>query len=156
MTRPYTGGCACGGIRYATQHAPIFQNHCQCRDCQRRIGTGHDSWLTFPARAEMAITGEATQWAVTGASGNVKVHAFCPVCGTPVYLQFGAMPELIAVPAASLDEPGCFAPHVLTYSVQGLAWDAINPELQAFEQMPPRRRARKTAHTVISLVSPNA
>ena len=45
MTRPYTGGCACGAIRYATKHAPVFQNHCQCRDCQRWSGTGHGSYL---------------------------------------------------------------------------------------------------------------
>jgi hypothetical protein len=43
MTQPCTGGCACGAIRYATRHAPVFQNHCQCRDCQRRSGTGHGS-----------------------------------------------------------------------------------------------------------------
>ena len=52
MAKPYTGGCACGAIRYATGHAPVFQNHCQCRHCQRRSGTGHGSYLTFPARAE--------------------------------------------------------------------------------------------------------
>jgi hypothetical protein len=55
--RPYTGGCACGAVRYATPHAPMFQNHCQCRDCQRRSGTGHGSWLTFPAQAHMATSG---------------------------------------------------------------------------------------------------
>lgn len=30
-----------------------------------------------------------------------------------------------------------FAPQMLTYSVRGLAWDAIDPSLQAFERMPP-------------------
>ena len=54
----------------------------------------------------MTITGEATHWEVAGDSGNVKSHAFCPVCGTPVYLRFAAMPDLIAVHAGSLDDPG--------------------------------------------------
>lgn len=137
MTRPYTGGCACGAVRYATTHAPVFQNHCQCRDCQRRSGTGHGSWLTFPARAEMDIKGNATEWAVAGDSGNVKLHAFCPVCGTPVYLRFDAMPQMIAVAAASLDDPDRFAPQVLTYATRARAWDNIKPSLQAFEGMPP-------------------
>ena len=57
MSQSYTGGCACGALRYATAHAPVFQNHCQCRDCQRRSGTGHGSYLTFPARAEMVTVG---------------------------------------------------------------------------------------------------
>jgi hypothetical protein len=136
MNRSYTGGCACGAVRYTTAHAPIFQNHCQCRDCQRRSGTGHGSWLTFAARAEMAITGEAKHWEVAGDSGNVKIHGFCPLCGTPVYLRFAPMPKLIAVPATSLDEPDRFAPQVLTYSVRGLPWDAMDPSLKTFERMP--------------------
>ena len=136
MTPHYTGGCACGAVRYETRHAPVFQNHCQCSDCRRRSGTGHGSWLTFPARAEMKITGEVTHWEVAGDSGNVKIHAFCRVCGTPVYLRFAAAPDMIAVAAGSLDEPGRFAPQALTYSVRALAWDAIDPSLQAFERMP--------------------
>ena len=140
MTQPYTGGCACGAIGYATRHAPVFQNHCQCRDCQRRSGTGHGSWLTFPARSEMTISGEAKHWEVVADSGNVKSHAFCPVCGSPVYLRFAAMPDLIAIPAGSLDEPARFAPHALTYSIRGLAWDSIDPALKAFERMPTASR----------------
>jgi hypothetical protein len=136
MTRPYTGGCACGAIRYQTKHAPVFQNHCQCTDCRRRSGTGHGSWLTFPARHEMAITGEATQWPVVADSGDTKVHAFCPACGTPVYLRFEAMPDLIAVAAGSLDEPARFAPQAVTYGVRGLAWDPVDASLQVFDRMP--------------------
>jgi len=136
MSSPYTGGCACGAVRYQTPHAPVFQNHCQCRDCQRRSGTGHGSWLTFPARAEMAFSGEVAEWQVAGDSGNIKIHGFCPVCGTPVSLRFAAMPELIAVPAGSLDEPGRFTPPVLTYRARALAWDAVDPSLPALERMP--------------------
>ena len=137
MNTSYSGGCACGAIRYRTDSAPIFQNHCQCRDCQRRSGTGHGSYLTFASRAEMTITGEANTWRVAGDSGNEKLHSFCPNCGTPVYLEFAAMPELIAIHAASLDDPGQFAPEVLTYALRGLAWDRMDPALAAFERMPP-------------------
>ena len=136
MSQPYTGGCACGAVRYVTPHAPVFQNHCQCRDCQHRSGTGHGSWLTFAAQAEMTVTGEVTRWETRGDSGNVKVHAFCPVCGASVFLRFRAMPDLVAVPAGSLDEPGRCDPQVLTYRVRALPWDTINPALQAFERMP--------------------
>ena len=136
MSQTYTGGCACGAIRYEISGEPIFQNHCQCRDCQRRSGTGHGSWLTFPARAEMTISGEATEWEVAADNGNVKSHAFCPICGTSVYLRFAAMPELIAVAAGSLDDPDRLAPQALTYRVRGLAWDTIDPSLPAFERMP--------------------
>src|SRR6478736_2359578 len=137
MNKPYTGGCACGAIRYEIRSAPVFQNHCQCRDCQKRSGTGHSSYLTFTGRADATVTGEATTWSVAADSGNDKVHTFCPTCGAPVYLTFAAMPDLIAVHATSLDEPDLFIPQVLTYSARGLGWDAVDAALPKFARMPP-------------------
>ena len=136
MTKRYVGGCACGAIRYETASEPIFQNHCQCLDCQKRSGTGHGSYLTFPRLADVAISGEAKTWRVVADSGSQKIHAFCPACGTPVYLTFVARPELIAVHAASLDDPSQFRPQALTYRVRGQAWDTIDASLQTFERMP--------------------
>lgn len=131
----YKGGCACGAIHYEMSSKPIFQNHCQCTDCQKRSGTGHGSYLTFPQRADAIVTGEASQWTVVADSGNNKTHYFCPTCGTPVYLTFAAMPDLIAVHATSLDDPGQFNPEALTYAIRGHRWDAIDPSVQKFERM---------------------
>jgi hypothetical protein len=47
------------------------------------------------------------------------------------------MPELIAVNATSLDDPGQFNPQVVTYTIRGHAWDTIDSSLQKFERMPP-------------------
>lgn len=137
MTKDYKGGCACGAVRFATGSDPIFENHCQCSDCQKRSGTGHGSYLTFPRRADVTITGQTKDWRVTGDSGNEKVHTFCPTCGTPVYVTFSAMPDLIAVHAASLDDPRQFNPQAVTYNSRSQAWDAMAISLQTFAKMPP-------------------
>ncbi len=105
MSDAYCGGCACGAIRYEISAEPIFMNDCQCRDCQRASGTGHGSYLTFPSRAQVKLTGEPTHWTLVGESGNEKAHAFCPTCGSPVYLALSAHPDLFTVHAASLDDP---------------------------------------------------
>jgi len=136
MTETYKGGCACGALRYEIAAEPIFANHCQCRDCQRASGTGHGSYLTFPSRAQVTLTGEAKHWDRVGDSGNVKTHGFCPACGAPVYLTFVALPDLFTVHAASLDDPGRFAPQVVTYGVRGFEWDSLDPALPKFEKMP--------------------
>jgi len=136
MSKGYAGGCACGALRYKIDGEPIFSNHCQCRDCQQTSGTGHSSYLTFPSRASVTLTGEATHWDKVGDSGNVKTNGFCPACGSPVYLTFAAMPDLFTVHAASLDDPGKFNPQVLTYSAGGYAWDYIDPGINKFEGMP--------------------
>ncbi|KQU66980.1 aldehyde-activating protein [Aminobacter sp. DSM 101952] len=137
MTRLYAGGCACGAIRYETGSQPVFENHCQCRDCQKRSGTGHGSYLSFAGKADVRITGEAKTWRVAADSGAEKIHAFCPTCGTPVYLTFVAMPDVIAIHAASLDDPGQFNPQAVTYTIRGHVWDTVDPALLQFERMPP-------------------
>ncbi len=47
MSKSYTGGCACGAIRYDISGEPMAMVDCQCRDCQRRSGTRHSSYLAF-------------------------------------------------------------------------------------------------------------
>ena len=136
MNQPYTGGCACGAIRYEISGEPVFQNDCQCRDCQRKSGTGHGSYLTFPLGG-VTHSGEATRWDMVGDSGNVKTRAFCPQCGSPVYMTFAAMPDVFTVHAASLDDPGRYRPQAVTYGVRGHAWDFLDPALPKFERMPP-------------------
>lgn len=137
MTTPYTGGCACGAIRYEAAAQPVFEHHCQCRQCQKRSGTGHASYLTFASRADVKISGKAKEWRVAGDNGNVKTHCFCPTCGTPVYLTFATSLDAIAVHAGSLDDPSRFSPTVVTYGIRQLAWDRMDAALHTFEAMPP-------------------
>src|SRR5688572_18587266 len=137
MAKSYTGGCACGAIRYETSSEPIFENHCQCQDCQRRSGTGHGSYLTFANKRTANFEGKAARCDVVGDSGNVKTHAFCPACGSPVYLTYPAMPDVFTVHAASLDDPARFKPQAVTYAMRGYAWDHLDPAVPKFDKMPP-------------------
>jgi hypothetical protein len=136
MSEAYSGGCACGAIRYEISDEPMFSNHCQCRDCQRKSGTGHGSYLTFPSRAKARLSGEATRWDMVGDSGNAKTRGFCPTCGSPVYLTFSAAPDLFTIHAASLDDPGRYRPQAVTYTMRGYAWDYLDPALPKFDKMP--------------------
>jgi hypothetical protein len=137
VSNAYTGGCACGAIRYEISAEPLAMNDCQCRDCQRKSGTGHGSYLTFPDRKAVNLTGQATHWDMIGDSGNAKTRGFCPTCGSPVYLTFAAMPDLFTIHAASLDDPTQYRPQMVTYRVRGYDWDHLDPALQKFDKMPP-------------------
>lgn len=136
MSKAYTGGCACGAIRYEISGEPVFQNHCQCLDCQHKSGTGHGSYLTFPRAGGVKLTGQATGWDMVADSGNVKTRAFCPTCGSPIYQTYTAMPDIITIHATSLDDPSRFKPHAVTYTARGHAWDSLDPGLTRFEGMP--------------------
>lgn len=137
MSKPYAGGCACGAVRYEISGEPMVQADCQCRDCQRKSGTGHGSYLTFPDRKRVKLSGKAAHWDIVADSGSVKTRAFCPACGSPVYLTFAAMPDLFTIHAASLDDPGRYTPQMVFYGVRGHAWDRLDPALPKFDTMPP-------------------
>ena len=137
MSDAYTGGCACGAVRYEIEGEPMVMGDCQCLTCQKKSGTGHGSYLTFPSKEKVRVTGKAALWEVAADSGNVKTHAFCPVCGSPVYLTFKAMPQFFSVHAGSLDDPARYKPQILTYAVRGHEWDHVDPAAAKFDRMPP-------------------
>ena len=136
MTQAYSGGCACGAGRYEIAAEPIFQVECQCRDCQRMSGTGHGSYLTFP-RGGVRHSGHAKLWDFAGDRGNIKTRAFCPNCGSPVYMTSAAMPDIFTVHAASLDDPSRYRPQMAMYTVSGYEWDCLDPALTKFDKLPP-------------------
>ena len=136
MTEPYTGGCACGAIRYKVSAEPAVMVECQCRQCQRDSGTGHQSHLTFVA-APVEVWGEASRWERVGDGGTRKSRAFCPTCGAPVYLTFPDMPEVFIPTAASLDDPGRYQPQIATWAAAAQPWDHLDPGIAKFERMPP-------------------
>ena len=109
MSDAYTGGCACGAIRYEISAEPIEMNDCQCRQCQRKSGTGHGSYLTFP-RPAVKAEGEAKHWDVVGDGGTIKSRAFCPR----------------------------YRPQKVFWTAAGHAWDHLDPSAQKFDKMPPR------------------
>jgi len=84
MSTAYTGGCACGAIRYEISDEPLVESDCQCRDCQRKSGTGHGSYLTFADRRRVKLAGEATHWDIVGDSGNVKTRLLPDLRGAGV------------------------------------------------------------------------
>lgn len=137
MTEAYTGGCACGAIRYEVPAEPAVMNDCRCRQCQRDSGTGHASHLTFIG-APVKVTGEASFWETIGEGGTRKSRAFCPTCGAPVYLTFPDMPEVFVASAASLDDPGRYKPQIVMWASAGHAWDPRDPAVPVFEKMPPQ------------------
>lgn len=136
MSHSYTGGCACGAIRYEIAAEPIVMVDCQCRQCQRLTGGGHGSYMTFSG-GDQKIDGEPARYETVGDGGTVKSCGFCPTCGSPLFISFPAMPDILAVHAGSLDDPGRYKPAFATWRAAAQAWDHLDPALPTFDRMPP-------------------
>ena len=123
----WSGGCACGAIRYACEGEPALMLKCHCRDCQRASGGPFAAIAVF-AKAAASITGEPRFHRVTGGSGHPIDRGFCPTCGNPVTVKLGVKPDLVGFYAASLDDPGRFKPTMDLFTGSAHAWDLMHPD----------------------------
>lgn len=131
------GGCLCRAIRYEATGEPIAAVACHCRDCQYLSGGGPTFVLLVP-RASVTVTAgtPSTYWSRSDAGSRVGRH-FCGQCGTPLFGESAAFPEIIGIRAGSLDDPGRFRPGAHMWVSSAQPWHGIDPALPRFEKNPP-------------------
>jgi hypothetical protein len=79
------GSCHCGYITIEGEADPEKTTICHCTDCQ--TGTGSAFRVSVPVTGTtFKMSGEPTTYLKTTAdSGNPRLQAFCPRCGSPIY-----------------------------------------------------------------------
>ena len=80
-----SGTCHCGFITIEGEADPERVSICHCTDCQTGTGSAFRVSVPIPGTA-FRMTGEPTAYVKTSSdSGNPRVQAFCPKCGSPIY-----------------------------------------------------------------------
>ncbi|MES0808241.1 GFA family protein [Roseibium sp. SCPC15] len=128
MTDQISGGCACGAVRYEAAAEIEFSFNCHCRKCQRSTGTGHSSAFALP-KTRLQIQGEIREYKGGSDAGAETYSGFCPVCGSPLTSRTARFPERIYVHAATLDDPGMFAPTFNVFEECAQPWDPPRSDL---------------------------
>src|SRR5947209_7456476 len=79
------GSCHCGYITIEGEADPQKATICHCTDCQQRTGSAFG--VSVPvAGATFKMKGTPTTYLKTTAeSGNPRLQAFCPRCGSSIY-----------------------------------------------------------------------
>ena len=80
-----TGGCHCRHITYQAEVDPATVRVCHCTDCQKLTGTAFRATIASLPGTFVLKSGTPKTYIKTAESGNRRVHAFCPECGTPIY-----------------------------------------------------------------------
>lgn len=138
ITIPFTGGCACGAIRYECTAPPLRMVNCHCRDCQRASGSGYSATLIMAASSVHVLRGACREHPILAESGHVAKREFCSGCGTPLFAASSARPEFLGVKAASLDDPSWFAPEADVWVESAQPWDYVDPDIPKFPKNRPR------------------
>jgi hypothetical protein len=139
MSLPITGGCLCGAVQYEFSGGPVFSLLCHCRDCQRQTGSAYAAGLRVPAAGFRLTKGEPKLYLKTADSGNQVTRAFCPECGSTLFLRVSARPDLVAVRVGTLDDPSWFRPEADIFVASAQPWDHMDPELPKYPTYPPGR-----------------
>ncbi|KAF6806880.1 glutathione-dependent formaldehyde-activating enzyme [Colletotrichum sojae] len=99
------GSCMCQAIKYeSVSDDPQTTALCHCVDCQKWSGSAFTSNAVVPRASFKVTQGEPKFYDVTGASGKINKHFFCPTCGSSLYTELELMPEVTCIKAGGLDE----------------------------------------------------
>ena len=135
MKGPYSGGCACGAIRYTSANAPLAMINCHCIDCQLSSGAPFASGIVAMA-ADVQVTGTPKTYAVRASSGGMATRSFCGECGTPLFTQSDANAQFTSIRFPSLDDRSDFKPMLDIYTEAAQQWVCLDPSIPHFPQSP--------------------
>ena len=82
--------------------------------------------------------GEPNWYEATADSGSKMRRAFCPSCGSPVFIINGARSDNRILYAGSLDDPSRYEPSRNIYTASAQPWAMMHPDLPKDGGMPGR------------------
>ncbi|MEF8713336.1 MAG: GFA family protein [Accumulibacter sp.] len=135
-TTVHQGRCLCGAIHFAAAGEPMMTGFCYCESCRRLSGAGHAFHALWP-EAAVTLSGAARDFAWQADSGATVTTSFCPTCGSPLFGRSSGMPGMLTLRVANLDAPEAVTPQMAVYAKRRLCWDSLDPNLPAFDEMPP-------------------
>lgn len=79
------GRCHCGNLKYVAEVDPGKVEVCHCTDCQTLSASAFRVVVPAEPGTFKLLSGEPKTYVKTAESGNRRVQAFCPDCGTSLY-----------------------------------------------------------------------
>jgi hypothetical protein len=139
MKTAFSGGCACGAIRYESAAEPAAMVQCHCRDCQRATGGACIYVVVVPANAFKLTRGALRYHCTESVRMGHQRRGFCAECGSPLTAGENreGTTEFVGITVASLDDPSEFPPQMHAWTSDAQPWDHLNPVLPRFEKYPP-------------------
>src|SRR5215472_13143350 len=99
----YTGSCLCGAVRYELTAELGAIEVCYCQMCRKASGGPLATNAPIAAAAFSLTQGAELLTAYPSSPGERRL--FCARCGSPLYSQQLAKPELIRIRVGTINEP---------------------------------------------------
>ena len=135
MTAPFSGGCACGAIRYVCARAPVAMLNCHCRDCQLSSGAPFASGVIVLV-SDTEITGTPKTYSVRAGSGRLATRSFCCDCGAPLFARSETAPGVMSIRFPTLDNHSEFEPMLDIWTSSAQPWVCLSQAIPHYPQSP--------------------
>jgi hypothetical protein len=117
--------CSCSQLKLTCEGEPVRVAICHCLACQRRTGSAFGAQARFRRDQVSAIEGRTAQYIRTGDSGKPLTFHFCPNCGSTVYWELGAFPDVLAVALGAFADPSFPPPRHSVYEAKRHGWVSV-------------------------------
>lgn len=128
------GACHCGNITFEAEVDPEGVQVCHCTDCQTLSGSPYRISIIAPAAHFVLKSGAPRTYIKTAESGNKRVHAFCPDCGTPVFATAPSNPTTYTLRVGTLRQRQLLKPGRQIWTRSALPAFKDLSEVRAFEK----------------------
>jgi hypothetical protein len=131
------GGCLCGAVKYQSAAAPVVVALCHCTHCQKQSGAAFSVNIGIPKGSLQFSAGKTAVFQDTGGSGLPVYRHFCGACGSPIFSDVVASPQLDWLKAGTLDDTSWVKPAVSVWCESAQPWVAYPEGVARFAQNPP-------------------
>jgi hypothetical protein len=131
------GGCLCGAVRYHCDAAPLMTAVCHCRSCQRQSGSAFSIIVGVPKGALMFEGAPPAAYRDSGDSGMPVERKFCAKCGSPIFSDVAATPDLDWIKAGTLDDTSWLQPQVNLWCDSAQSWVQLSDKIPKVPRNPP-------------------
>jgi len=135
------GKCLCGYLSYEAEVDQEAVEICNCTDCQTLSGSAFRVNVPIVGRKFRLLSGQPKTYVKIAASGNRRVPAFCPECGTSVYSK----PEdgregFFGLRVGSLRQRAELVPRAQCWRNSRQSWIDRISDMPAFDEDAPSQR----------------
>jgi hypothetical protein len=118
-----TGGCLCGGVRFAVDEPLVSAGYCHCTRCQRRTGAAASPQARIAPGSLQVTGGEELLSEYEPPGGFPKV--FCSRCGSALWSRAPHDPQVISIRLGAFDADPEIRPSYRQFVAYAAPWEPI-------------------------------
>ncbi|MBL8481630.1 MAG: GFA family protein [Rhodocyclaceae bacterium] len=110
---------------------------CHCTHCQRQTGTAFSVLVAVPRGSIQMEGSDPHVYFDVGESGQPVLRKFCAQCGSPIYSEVAATPQLDWIKAGTLDDTSWLQPQVHIWCDSAQPWVHMDESVARVPRNPP-------------------